>query len=474
MPADWPDFPSHERIGDASPSYAEHAGVGDRIRSATPVEHAERGTGGGWELDRRGRLQRALRRTSSWPAATTGSRAGPTRPTRATSPATSSTRTTTASPTCSTGRRVLVVGIGNCADGHRRRVLDRGRPHLLSTRSGTRIVPKYVFGKPADQTTSPTMARLPWQLRQPLTHAMLRVAVGRPETYGLPAPSGGFLRGAPHDQRRDPVAPDPRRDQARARDRASSPATRWCSRTAAATSRRDRVVHRLPGHRAVRGRLACSGPRRPSCRCTSGSSTTTHDDLFFIGLVQTTGSAIPVVERQCGAAGRPPDRALRAARAAPPPRRRRAAAGAARPAATARTSGPHLRVEFDGFMRELADRAATARPARGPRAAEDEPRRWITGAGGAIRPRRHGRAARPRRDGRRARPRLRRRAPGSWSATSPTRSRPARGGGGRGRARRARRAGQQRRPRRAGVRGRGARRARARRSSRSTCSAPGT
>ena len=61
---------------------------------------------------------------------------------------------------------------------------------LLSTRRGTRIVPKYVFGKPADQVTSPTMARLPWQLRQPLTHALLRVAVGKPESYGLPAGVG--------------------------------------------------------------------------------------------------------------------------------------------------------------------------------------------------------------------------------------------------------------------------------------------
>ena len=72
-----------------------------------------------------------------------------------------------------------------------------GESTFLSTRRGTRIVPKYVFGKPADQVTSPTMARLPWQLRQPLTHALLRLAVGKPETYGLPAPATGFLRDHP-------------------------------------------------------------------------------------------------------------------------------------------------------------------------------------------------------------------------------------------------------------------------------------
>ena len=78
-----------------------------------------------------------------------------------------------------------------------------------------------------------------------------------------------------------------------------------------------------------------------------------HDDLFFIGLVQTTGSAIPVVERQS---------ALLAdhltGRYRPPAKPRRRADAARRRRAAARRYGehkrPHLRVEFDGFMRELA------------------------------------------------------------------------------------------------------------------------
>ena len=83
--------------------------------------------------------------------------------------------------------------------------------------------------------------------------------------------------------------------------------------------------------------------------------------------MQTTGSAIPVVERQS---------ALLAdhltGRYEPPPRepRRRPTPSAAGGAAAKRYGEhkrPHLRVEFDGFMRELAvERERRARPA--PRA----------------------------------------------------------------------------------------------------------
>ena len=76
------------------------------------------------------------------------------------------------------------------------------------------------------------------------------------------------------------------------------------------------------------------------------------DDVFFIGLVQTTGSAIPVVERQA---------ALLAdhltGRYALPARSRRRGDAKRRTRAAAKRYGasgrPHLRVEFDGFMREL-------------------------------------------------------------------------------------------------------------------------
>jgi hypothetical protein len=78
-----------------------------------------------------------------------------------------------------------------------------------------------------------------------------------------------------------------------------------------------------------------------------------HDDLFFIGLMQSTGSAFPIVERQSKLlaehlAGRwapPPPAEMRAE----PERRRRRAL---------KRWGPHgrpaMRVDFDLYMHELA------------------------------------------------------------------------------------------------------------------------
>lgn len=76
------------------------------------------------------------------------------------------------------------------------------------------------------------------------------------------------------------------------------------------------------------------------------------DDVFFIGLVQTTGSAIPVVERQSALLA---DH-LSGRYALPAKSRRRSDAKRRKRAAVKRygeRGRPHLRVEFDGFMREL-------------------------------------------------------------------------------------------------------------------------
>jgi hypothetical protein len=196
------------------------------------------------------------------------------------------------------------------------------------------------------------MARLPWQLRQPLTHALLRIAVGRPEPYGLPAPSHGFLRGHPtisdailsrltHGE----ITPMPgiselAGDEVVFTDGRSAgvDVIVWCTGyTVTVPYVAADVLGAAPADLALYKRMF-------------------HhelDDLFFIGLVQTTGSAIPVVERQSellaeyltGRYGLP-DAARRRADA-----EKRARASAKRYGEHGR---PHLRVEFDGFMRELA------------------------------------------------------------------------------------------------------------------------
>ncbi len=351
MPADWPDFPSHEYIGRYFADYVDHAGVGDRIRYGAAVEHAERGSGGGWTVsaedgfsDRFDNLVVASGHNwePRWPDPPyPGEFAG-----------TQLHAHDYREPDVFEGRRVVVVGMGNSAMDiavEASAVADRV---LLSTRSGTRIVPKYVFGKPADQATSPAMARLHWRLRQPITHAMLRLAVGRPESYGLPAPAGGFLRS--HPTISDSVLSRLTHGEIEVRAGIDSLAG---DGVVFSDGRRDDVdvIVWCTGYRVTVPYLDESvlGSPPDELPLFKRIFHHTHDDLFFIGLVQTTGSAIPVVERQS---------ALLAdhltGRYKPPAAPRRRADAARRRRGAARRYGahkrPHLRVEFDGFMRELS------------------------------------------------------------------------------------------------------------------------
>jgi len=351
MPADWPDFPSHEYIGRYFSDYVEHAGVGDRIRYGAAVTRAERGSAGGWNVTAEdgfeGRFDHLVVASGhNWEPA------WPDPPYPGTFDGVQVHAHDYREPGLFEGRRVLVVGMGNSAMDIAVEASTVAERVLLSTRSGTRIVPKYVFGKPADQATSPAMARLPWQLRQPLTHAMLRVAVGKPESYGLPPASGGFLRS--HPTISDSVLSRLTHGEIEVR-----PGVKSLHGAAVEFTDQHRddvdVIVWCTGYRVTvpyvdDGVLGAPPAEMPLFKRMFHHR---HDDLFFIGLVQTTGSAIPVVERQS---------ALLAdhltGRYKPPAKARRKVDSERRRRAAARRYGehkrPHLRVEFDGFMRELA------------------------------------------------------------------------------------------------------------------------
>ncbi len=351
MPEDWPDFPSHERIGEYFARYVDAMGVRDRIRFGAGVESASRLDGGGWTVSAEDGF------TGEFDAlvVASGHNWEPRLPDPP-YPGSFDGRQVHAhdyrEASELAGRRVLVVGMGNSAMDIAVESSTVARRTLLSTRRGTRIVPKYVFGKPADQVTSPTMARVHWRLRQPLTHLLLRVAVGKPETYGLPAPAAGFLRDHPtisdavlsrltHGE----IGPKP---GVRALDgdgvefadgsREEVDTIVWCT-----------------GYRVTVPYLDDALLEAPPDQLSLFKRMFHHelDDLFFVGLVQTTGSAIPVVERQSEILA---DH-LTGRYALPSPDRRRADASRRRDAAAKRygeRGRPELRVEFDGFMRELA------------------------------------------------------------------------------------------------------------------------
>ena len=224
MPDHYPDYPNHFQMAAYFDEYVDHFGLREKIRFRTEVierRAAGRGVGG----DRRGSPTGSARRIAtapSWsPTATTGTRAGRSRPSRGptSSPASRSTSTTTASPTCCAGKRVLVLGIGNSATDiavESSRIADAT---FLAMRRGAYVLPKYMNGKPIDEASTPLTSRLPLPVQRFFSmrdarhrrrrHDHLRPAQARPQA----------VRGAPDGLLGAAAAARPRRHRGQAQHR---------------------------------------------------------------------------------------------------------------------------------------------------------------------------------------------------------------------------------------------------------------
>ncbi|HTM85450.1 MAG TPA: NAD(P)-binding domain-containing protein, partial [Mycobacterium sp.] len=96
------------------------------------------------------------------------------------------------------GKRILVVGLGNSAADIAVELSSKALDNdlTLSTRSGAWIVPKYLAGKPADKyyRTSPYVP-LSWQRK--VAQWAQPIIAGRPEELGLPTPNHKFFEAHP-------------------------------------------------------------------------------------------------------------------------------------------------------------------------------------------------------------------------------------------------------------------------------------
>jgi Flavin-binding monooxygenase-like len=198
MPDRYPDYPHHSHIFEWLRDYADAFGLRERIRFNTRVEHAERGPDGGWQITLDDGAQEHFDallvcnghhwdpRYPDFP----GSFDGP--------EIHSHDYIDPSTPLDLHGKRVLVVGIGNSAVDI---VSELGRKTVsdtvfLSTRSGAYVVPKYIFGKPADQVVK-TNPRLPTGLQRRLARLLPPIFSGRMEDFGLPTPNHNFLDAHP-------------------------------------------------------------------------------------------------------------------------------------------------------------------------------------------------------------------------------------------------------------------------------------
>jgi thioredoxin reductase len=209
MPEHYPDFPHHSQIKQYLEEYAAAFDLKSRIEFGNGVRHAERvstgsttgegsTTGGGWRLD----LEDGSRREFEFLVVANGHHWDPRFPHfpgEFTGVAIHSHHyIDPRTPLELSGKRILVVGLGNSAADITVELSSRALDNevFLSTRSGAWIVPKYFAGQPADKfyRTSPHIP-LKWQRK--VAAAMQPFTAGRPEDYGLPTPNHGFFEAHP-------------------------------------------------------------------------------------------------------------------------------------------------------------------------------------------------------------------------------------------------------------------------------------
>ena len=184
MPDDYPEYPSHGQAWEYLRSYARHFRLYESIELNRSVEWIEPADGGWRCACRRAKCGS----TPEWslPTATIGTRGFPNA--RAVlGPGPAFVRSTKR-PTCLRGRRVLVVGAGNSGCDIAVESAQNAAATFHSLRRGYHYLPKFLFGKPTDQCGEKLLRwRLPLCLAAAVGRASVRIALGRPETYGLPA-----------------------------------------------------------------------------------------------------------------------------------------------------------------------------------------------------------------------------------------------------------------------------------------------
>lgn len=206
MPEDLPDYPNHWQIAEYFDSYVDHFRFRDKITFRTEVVKVEP-VGGGYDVTLRARDEHGepcepeLRHYDNvivanghhwdprWPE--------PSFPGAESFPGEQMHAHYYKTPDVLSGKRVLVLGIGNSACDiavESSRVADET---YLAMRRGAHILPKYLLGVPTDHLTDSVIARTPLRVQQTLMAAMLRLSQGRVTDYGLPRPDHAVLHAHP-------------------------------------------------------------------------------------------------------------------------------------------------------------------------------------------------------------------------------------------------------------------------------------
>lgn len=204
MPEDWPDYPSHELIAEYLQDYAAHNRLTERITFDTEVvDVSPLGSGlpgaHGWRVETRNRITGATDSfTCRSVVVANGHHDTPTIPEfpgEFTGQAFHSRDYL--EPSVFAGKDVVVVGVGNSGMDIACDAAKVANRVYLVTRHGVHVIPKYAFGKPADQLNNRFIAYVPFEVERGLYEAILRVSTGRPQDRGLPTPDHRLLSAHP-------------------------------------------------------------------------------------------------------------------------------------------------------------------------------------------------------------------------------------------------------------------------------------
>ncbi|MCC6875392.1 MAG: NAD(P)-binding domain-containing protein [Sandaracinaceae bacterium] len=184
MPDDYPDYPRHDLIAAYFERYVDHFGFRSSIRFETSVDRVER-EGGAWRVT----LSTGEARRYDAVAVASGhhwSPRWPDPPFPGRFEGVSMHAHAYVDNEPFRGRRVVVLGMGNSAMDIAVESSEVAEATFLASRRGAWILPKYLFGRPSD--TLPLPPWIPFEIRRLSVAAILRLTVGKPTDYGLPAP----------------------------------------------------------------------------------------------------------------------------------------------------------------------------------------------------------------------------------------------------------------------------------------------
>jgi dimethylaniline monooxygenase (N-oxide forming) len=299
MPADYPDYASHEQVARYFEAYADAFQLRPAIRFRSTVERVEPlADGDGYRVSTSDGQQQSFGAV----IVANGHHWDPAYP----EPAPpghfqghvlhSHDYVSPTEPRDLQHARVVVVGIGNSAVDIASELARAGAQVALSVRRGAWVLPKFVFGRPIDQPGI-IPPSLPDDIKTGIAELWYRLQIGGPADYGLPAPDHRL--GHAHPTLSDELLPLLRERKIAPRPAISRFEGRVVRFADGAALPADAVIY-CTGYKVTFPFFEPSFVSAPDnelplfLRCFHLQ----HRGLMFAGLAQPLGAIMPLVEAQ--------------------------------------------------------------------------------------------------------------------------------------------------------------------------------